>query len=251
MSEQYQDATIIEGDKKLPFVVIGVPAHDGNMCMGGVNALLDASQSKDLNVGFQFLTGSFLTKGFNQLLCNVLNNRSTYGFTHFLLHHADIEIKTQGWLPKMVQLMDQHGADVLSAISPIKNESGLTSTALQMGDPYPIKRFTLHEVHAMKEKTFTHEKLLLNTGVMLIDVRKPWIDKAKFTIEDEILQTEKGMVARSLSEDWHFSRMAREMGAKLYATSEIQLNHWGVQAFPSYTAWGTMKEDKVSGTPNS
>ena len=224
-----------------PVVVIGVPSHDGTMCLGGANALIDAATC-GIDVGFQFLTGSFLTKSFNELLCNALNNREKYGFTHFLLLHADIAVKTRNWVGKMLELMDANQADVISAVSPIKSDLGVTSTGIELGDPFPIKRFTMKELSEMS-KTFTHEKIMINTGVMLVDIRKPWIEKARFTIEDEILKKDGVFSPRSLSEDWHFSRMARGLGAKLFATTEIELDHWGVKSFSNQGVWGTVAKE--------
>jgi hypothetical protein len=212
---------------KQNFVLIGVPTHDGRVCTGTFTGLLDAGKTPDTTVGYHFLTNSLLARGFNQLLCFALNHRKE-GVTHFLLHHADIAIKTEGWLGRI----------------PLKSTQGLTSTAIEVGDPYPIKRYTMRELATMPE-TFTHEKILLNTGVMLMDLSAPWIEETVFQMKDEVIRDKDGNFApQTLSEDWFFSKWARSKGARLFATRAIQLDHVGVHSFPNVGAWGTVQTEK-------
>jgi hypothetical protein len=225
------------------FVMIGVPTHDGRVCTGTFTGLLDAGKTPDTTVGYHFLTNSLLARGFNQLLCFALNHRKE-GVTHFLLHHADIAIKTEGWLGRMLEIMAAHKAEVLSCTVPLKSTQGLTSTAIEVGDPYPIQRLTMRELAQMPE-TFTHEKILLNTGVMLMDLSAPWIEETVFQMKDEVIRDKDGNFApQTLSEDWFFSKWARSKGARLFATRAIQLDHVGVHNFPNVGAWGTVHTEK-------
>ena len=55
---------------------------------------------------------------------------------------------------------------------------GVTTTAI---DPPAVRRFTMKEILARPE-TFTHPDLLVNTGMLLVDMRDDWIERAYFTI---------------------------------------------------------------------
>jgi len=153
----------------------------------------------------------------------------------------------------MMSIMEKHRADVLSVVVPLKNDKGLTSTALDMavGDEDPhwrVKRLTLNEIYNDYEPTFTHEKLLVNTGLMLVDLRKPWVENVWFAFEDKIIPDPKipgYFKAVGVSEDWFFSRRACELGAKLYATREISVLHAGTTEYSNASAWGSLSEDAV------
>jgi hypothetical protein len=227
-----------------PHVMLAVPTYDGWVHHGHVLSTIDALQS-GVRLSTVFIQTSLLTKGFNQLWCEALNRRKPLGLTHFLMVHSDIAIVTDSWLKKMLSIADEYGADVLSAVSPMKTADGLTSTAIELGEPFPVKRYTLYEVHA-GPATWTHEKLLVNTGVMLVDFRKPWVERIRFTNTDEILEREGKYEARSLPEDWQFSRDARALGAQVFATREIRVEHFGSLNYSSGHAWGRLKEDRVS-----
>jgi GT2 family glycosyltransferase len=175
---------------------------------------------------------------FNSLLCQALNMRAQHGATHFLLWHADTIPTENLWLDKMCDIMMRTGADALSVISPIKDQRGLTSTGRDLGS-HRIKRFTMKEIHAMPE-TFTFHDIALNTGLLLIDIRKPWVAECPFDFDSEIrLEKEKGIYyATTLSEDWLWSRRAREKGAKLYATRSIAIEHVGSFSYSNQQQWG-------------
>ena len=231
-------------------VYIGVPTYDGSL---RAETMVGLQGRGMVDVVIRVLGMSLLTRLFNTLLGEALNLRKK-GITHFLLHHADIGILDPGWLDKMLLLMEQNGADVLSAVVPIKNHEGVTSTALDRTDPvfegWHVRRYTLAEIHALPEKTWTHPDLLLNTGVMLIDLRKPWVENIWFRFDDRIEKDLNGHFrVLNMPEDWLFSRDAKKLGAKLYATSEITLAHHGCQAWPSDQVYGSLKTDRGFSEP--
>lgn len=233
-----------------PKVYIGVPTYDGSL---RAETMIGLHGRGNVDSVIRVLGMSLLTRLFNTLLGEALNQR-VHGVTHFLLHHADIGILEPAWLEKMMALMDKNGADVLSAVVPIKSHEGVTSTALDRTDPvfqgWHVRRYTMAEIDALPEKTWTHPDLLLNTGVMLIDLRRPWVENIWFRFDDRI---EKDISGRfrvlNMPEDWLFSRDAKKLGAKLYATSEIHLAHHGVQAWPSHQVYGTLKTDRGFSEP--
>lgn len=230
-------------------VYLGIPSYGGQVHEGILGAVLHCS-----NVGYigwlEVASRSFLTQNFNHLYVEALNLRDQ-GITHFCMLHDDI-VPEKFWLDKLMGLMNQHGADMLSAIVPMKNHEGMTSTALEVplgggSDPeWRFKRLTMTEVFRDYQPTFSHEKLLLNTGLMLIDLSKPWVEKVCFRFENKIIPhpDKPGKLhARSMSEDWLFSRDARALGAKLFATREVKLVHCGKAAYTNTHAWGSIKED--------
>lgn len=215
-------------------VFIGVPSADGNMRGEVCQAVIDAAMHE--SICFSFSKFSLLAKNFNLLLTDALNRKH---YTHFLLLHADIAPQA-GWLSKMLDVMEQTGAEILSAVVPIKTNAGYTSTAYARSAdlPFKMKRLTLKEVHALPE-TFTHEDLVVNSGLMLIDLRAPWIGKVWFEINDDVVLDEKGnWKAVGVSEDWLFSLRARALGAKIFATRAVRLHHFGAHGFPNYEVFG-------------
>src|ERR1700737_1790039 len=67
---------------------------------------------------------SLLAYGFNELWAHALAER-THALTHFLLLHADIVPWEDTWLSQLHQEMVRVGAQVLSAVSPLKDPRGL------------------------------------------------------------------------------------------------------------------------------
>jgi len=219
-------------------VYLGLPTYGNVINENAITAFLSAT-SRKLIEGFCCQSYSILPRSFNLMYAQALNLRSR-GITHFCLWHSDIFPKTEFWLDKMADLMEANQADVLSVIVPLKENSGLTSTAIDDKSEYRVTRVTLHEAYNEYPPTFTHEKLLLNTGLMLIDIRKQWAEKCYFTFDEKIVKNEKGeFKAVGMSEDWYFSRQALALGAKLYATREIELEHFGNARYPNTHAWGS------------
>lgn len=166
---------------------------------------------------------------------------------YFACHHTDIEAEA-GWLDKLVTILKAQKADIISAVVPIKNASGFTSTAydesLNGRDAiwFP-RRLTMKEVCKLP-KTFTAPNILLNTGLMLVDLSKPWTREMYFSFTDRIVTIDGKRRAVFEPEDWAFSRLARAHGAtSLWATWDITLNHWGEGAYANQTPWGAMETD--------
>lgn len=229
-------------------VLIGIPTYNGDVASEVIDDLFHCS--KDTPFTFCRQGGSLLAMGFNNLLCEALNHRKL-GITHFVLHHADIGLEPQ-WLDKMMSIYKEKDADILSVVIPIKNEEGLTSTALdediegRSKDACP-RRLTMHEIFRDFPRTFTAPNLLLNTGVMMFALDKPWLEGMCFRMEDRIIQNQDGKyLASTMPEDWLFSRDARRRGAtKLYATREVGATHFGRAMYPNTQEWGTSWQDAV------
>lgn len=223
-------------------VFVGIPSYGNQIHEGILGAFVKASENQVASVCCA--SYSILTRNFNILLCGALNMRNV-GVTHFLLWHADIVPTTDFFIDKMLDLMNKKQADVLSVIIPIKEKTGFTSTAMETDDPWTFKRLTMTEVFDKRcNATFTDPKLVVNSGLMLVDLRKPWVENICFDFEERIYRDENGTFkAGGVSEDWLFSRRAKALGAKLYATREIQAVHMGAHGFTNYAAWGTKAHD--------
>ena len=230
---------------------IGIPSGDGTVRGELIPSVLDASQSHKVCVCFHKY--SKLTGNFNELLTTAINRKV---HTHFLLLHADI-VPQAGWLTAMHEEMEQTGADVISAVSPIKTPRGITSTGLCKEETTPllIRRLTLKECLdpaklknlglslSPSGRSFTGDYLILNTGLMLIDLRKDWVRKICFRVTDYITEQPDGSLkTHGGTEDWLFSLDARKLGAKLWATNAAKLHHVGGSNFSNFEPYGIEEE---------
>lgn len=211
---------------------------------------------------------SLLAAGCNHLWCDALNNRERHNLKWFVLLHADIAPE-QWFVDKMIDIAEKNDADLLSAVVPIKNMEGITSTALSGPDSFTrLTRLTMKQIqHPNFPKTFdwwdafnalscklpedlriefpeegdVSKKpfLLVNTGCMVCRLDRPWSHQAYFTINDRIVPGMGGTFKAEVEpEDWFFSRRVAELGGKVMATSEITLEHVGSMAFYSNRVWG-------------
>jgi hypothetical protein len=182
---------------------------------------------------------SLLAHGFNALWTHALAERKN-GLTHFLLLHAAIVPHDDDWFRQLHGEMVRVGAQVLAAVAPLKGPSGLTSTAI---DGQPLRRFTMTEIMAQPE-TFTHPDLLINTGMLLVDMRAAWVEQICFTIKDRIDKNADGSYSVVCEpEDWGFSRQARRLGVQLWATRKERLIHMGPGYYNNFQEWGTETRD--------
>lgn len=218
--------------------------------------------------------GSNLAHSFNKGLCFAMNMRDgieecpiSDKATHLAIQHADMQ-PTEYWLDILYDEMVKTGADFIAGIAVIKSPGGKTSTAINDADTNwnPWRRLTLKEVFSLPE-TFSFEdlyslpcvkegkiepELLLNTGCMLIDLRKPWFKdvgtggvlEAHFEIRNRIrFIPGQGWIAETESEDWLLSRILNSRGAKLVATRKTLATHWGSFPYKADYAWGDETDD--------
>lgn len=232
-------------------VFLGIPTHDGSVTDGCVKTLMAASRKHKVEA--QLGTLSLLPRNFNQLYCLALNARKE-GVTHFAMVHGDISA-SPFWLDTMIDLLEKHEAGVVSAVVAIKTPQGFTSTAIDenptglIGDDYfnywRPRRLTMKEIFKM-DPTFTDHRILLNTGLMVIDIRQPWAEELVFKFDDAIVldEAKQKYVAIGISEDWNMSRQLRRLGVKQLATREVIVNHLGRGSWSNGSAWGTEETDK-------
>ena len=240
-------------------VLLGMPLHNSQADMRAMKALHGPTRKpEDLAATPLVRTSSLLARGFNELWCAALNG----GYDYFAMLHGDIS-PVDGWLDILLEEMEATGADVVSAVSPIKSSHGLTSTAIDDPDNKWIveRRLTMKEVMELPETfdasdtDFPERALLVNTGCWIADLSKSWCreldenDEAvfHFTINDRIRydKASKMFVQSCEPEDWFMSRILHRKGAKVVATRKVQLNHYGSYAYPNYSTWGELDEDFI------
>lgn len=247
-------------DRK-PYTYIGVPTHSGLVDVGTVYALLKAARTS--HVATELHTAPLLANNFNQLLCNAINLRKGgLPLTHFCLMHSDIVPVQSDWLNILQQEMAANDLRVISAVVPIKDARGLTSTGMCVsigehaikGDVRRITitesmkmptTFTGDDAHKILQGTPRTNLLLINTGLMLIDLDLPFVDELYFTVRDEIrmeaMDGGDGMLLRKPycePEDWFFSRLLNRKGVRYGATRAVDVEHIGRFRYDSRVTWG-------------
>jgi hypothetical protein len=204
---------------------------------------------------------SLIPSNCNRLLASALNTRQQRGYEWFAMLHSDIEPAAY-WLDTLIAEAEKHGADLMSAVVPIKDQRGLLSTVI--ADPSSLyggfTTLTLRQVHhASFPATFgiaeaasaleqlpeelrvaevPRSTLLVNTGCMVYRLAH-WRPGIKFEQLDEIMEVGPGLYdAVWQSEDFQFSRLVAVHGGKVMATRLVSVVHHGNAEFRSGEAWG-------------
>lgn len=241
-----------------PNIYLSVPVGaSGELTVGTHRAICDVGKSK-IVVHCGHNGSSALTFNFNVGLCEALNRKiNGVPLDAFVMIHTDVipessESDDVCWLDKLYRIFEETKADILSVVIPIKDERGLTSTAIDTNRWAP-RRLTMTEI-MMLPPTFDGEfirkrygaNLLLNTGLFIMRLNE-WATRVCFNIDNAILRTEKGgFQAFFEPEDWKFSRWANAQGLKLWATREIPVAHVGRANFTNQGPWGVMQVDNTN-----
>ena len=219
---------------------------------------LYAARRDGLNIKVRARQISALCWNFNTLFCEALNDKTV---EYFLLMHADIvPYEPQGWISKLIAEANMAGAEILSAVVPVKNKTGITSTAAQSAEHPTPRRLTMHEAVQLPQ-TFkardiarlygwdahTDVQLLTNTGLMLLDLRRKRsvFENLHFYTRDAIEKRDGQFVATFAPEDWNFARDAHSNGLTLAATRAVKVFHSGAADFENETAWGILEHDTL------
>lgn len=190
---------------------------------------------------------SLLCYAFNQLWAKALNARRKEGFTHFCLLHDDVSPQGPTWVTDLYRIMERTRATVLSVVMPMKSYPrnpipDAVSTALDTTRPTDewtsSALFTLSQLERDFPPTFTVPNLLINTGLLLIDLRASWVEDVYFqTHEAMFLSPEGEFSAGSVGEDFAFSRELNARGVPLWVTREIPGLHYGIGCWANSSAW--------------
>jgi hypothetical protein len=222
--------------------LLAMPRYSGTVNMEAAGAFFrSASADSVLNPEGFSPAGSLLPTVFNVCWSRARTLYRRGECTHFAMVHADMGAPP-GWIDTLHEQMQLANVDLISAVVPIKDMRGLTSTAIDdTGDPWRVRRLTLKEVDALPE-TFTDEdlggKLLVNTGLWLCRLGD-WCRKVCFRQQDCIIEQEDGQdAARTIPEDWDFSRQLKALGVRIAATKAVRVKHYGEMPFASWEKWG-------------
>lgn len=224
---------------------------------GSIHGIYRATRQQRLHIAERH--SSLLTFNFNLLLAQALNEREQHQLTHFAMLHADIE--PEGfWLDILIDEMDEHNADVVSAVVPLKDQSGICSCGIEDPEnPYTAAfRLTLKEVYQLPE-TFTSadcgypdRALLVNSGCWVMRFTEPWVEKmaleSPFGMRDVIVRKENGeFSARVEPEDWRMSRWWFREGKKVMATRCAGVAHHSAsETYPNFPAWGLERDPQAN-----
>jgi hypothetical protein len=250
----------------MPRVFIGCPTHDGRI-HDGCAKFFYQNNSRQHTVEGAVATFSLITFNCNVLWAVALNRHEAGQADWFAMIHSDIEPEAF-WIDKLIAEADRHSADIMTAVVPIKNESGLTSTAVShpSDDCRAYFRLTTSQVlHPNFPVTFDLDlavdalrklpdqlafdpplpaHLLCNTGCMVCRLGGAWCDPNKVFFDEVTsfhrLNGQWTPIIRS--EDWFFTAKAAQHGAKVMATTSLKLRHHGVTAFRSDQAWGVPRD---------
>lgn len=257
--------TIEQNDSKHK-IYLAVPGV--NVCWGTVMGVLRSTQN---HIAYPYNGGCGFSgvEDFNILWTDAHNLYEQGRVTHFAMLHGDIYPAIDHfWLDVLLEEMDKHKAALVSAISPIKDHRGVTSSGICDLDDHwaPFKRFTLQEIHEELPETFDNvaagypdKPLLHNTGLWVCDLSNPAFHTVNergeldlmFAFPTAAVRDKEGRWAhRRESEDWLFSRELWHRGVRnTYITRRIRLVHHGRQDFGNQEGWGTYRsgdEDTAS-----
>ena len=236
-------------------VYLAVPGK--HLCWGTVTGVCNSTrkhQAIPFNGGFGF-SG---VEDFNILWTDAHNMVESGEITHFAMLHGDIQPdSSQMWLDVLLDELDARQATLVSAVAPIKDHRGVTSSGIaDLADPWkPFRRFTMREVFRFPE-TFNNadvgypdRPLLHNTGLWVCDLRKPCFRAAGedggldlyFRFPTRATRGPSGKwVHQRQSEDWLFSRDLWNRGVRdTWITRKVRLIHKGEAGWGTYQPWGT------------
>lgn len=222
---------------------------------------LRASTHHQLTVQSRAL--SLLACNCNLLLCDALNKRAYHWFA---MLHDDITPE-QGWLDKLIDEAERCEADLLSAVVPLKDDSGCTSTAIG-GEQRSAEAFTrltqAQVLHPGFPRTFDMEAaaaalerlpvpyglsvprtaLWCNTGCMVCRIDRDWDwSRVNFAAQDGLVRRDGRWLAITCPEDWLFSQRVADAGGKVMATTIVELVHWeGDKPYHSRAVWGRPRD---------
>jgi len=190
---------------------------------------------------------TILPYSFNRAWSEALNLRdSGVPLTHFAMIHDDIT-PAPWWVDTLLDELVANNADAVSAVVPIKSMEGISSTAVYTGDIWLPRRLTMTEVLALPEtfgEAHVEGPLLLNTGLWVANITKPWADEICFDFMNRIRRTSTGeRVAECVPEDWLNSHRMNELGCRLFATRKVRVEHLGESDYPNDRAWGQKTDE--------
>jgi hypothetical protein len=196
-------------------------------------------------------SSSLLPTAFNECLAEAMTMRDAGDVDAIAMLHSDIEPEGR-WLEELYGEAWINRAMLASAVVPIKNDEGRTSTAIGVkGDRWRVPRCIYMRDRERLPVTFgpehvcgPDEVLLINTGMWLADLHHPFwdhfIDHARtgtsaFQLHSRIVKHGQGQYqVETRSEDYELSHDLAEFGCRYVATWKPRLKHIGQHAWRNY-----------------
>ena len=228
-----------------PSVYCAVPTYQGQADFDmALRCLTGTDGRADLHVGK--VTYSHPEHAFNELWVQALNRRVPYDLTHFAMLHTDV-VPEPYWLDKLLAILEEHDADMVSVVIPLKDTSGLTSTATDEAAALdgPKRRpdnLTLRQAHRLPEtfgaEAFPGRVLLCNTGCFVCRFDRDWNAKVYAKASTWIGRHSQGGFAAFLyPSDWDWSLQLAKLGCKVLATRAVECYH-GRPEFSNASPYG-------------
>lgn len=248
-------------DGASPSVYVALPTYDGRVEVATAGRWLLGLTRGRCRVGQFSRRASLLAWAFNDMWCEAINLARRGQVTRFAMLHADVVPlpcpgdggRPPAWADALERVLQETDADVASAVIPIKDTRGLTSTAI--GDPLDpwrqIKRLTVREALALPESFraadcgFPGRPLLVNTGLWMCRLdRGDWHRRVHFEIRDRVVEGDDGdLRPQTIPEDWGWSRRLWQLGVDVVATRAVAVEHVGRIGFVSDQPWGACAAD--------
>lgn len=232
-----------------PKVFVGLPFYGQAPVQCSLAAQTTLMEGGDCDMaGFGGHSISSLVNCFNTLWVEALNLRDRGEATHFAMLHSDCQPEP-GWVELLWQQMKARPtAAVVSVVNCIKDQSDnpRTSTAYSpKGQPWGATRFIRYQdradVVAKHGPTFGPETcregevFLVNTGCMLIDLRRDCWDGFAWEQPAFVARRADGVWETAFEpEDWRMSRYLASKGIDYAATWAVRVVHHGAAQWPNY-----------------
>jgi len=216
-------------------VFLGIPTYDGTLHSACHKGVLHASRRH--SVMEMCAISSILPHGFNILWCHGV----TQGADYFAMLHADIG-PAEHWIDTLIDELDAHEADVISAAVPLKGKGGFYSTALgRIGEEVSYR--VRHQDLSRLPPTFNGDDLrrvadcegvlCVNTGCFVCKLAAKWVKDIAFGMRTWITWDGDAPLCRMIPEDWDFSHQCHALGLKVLATTKVRVTHYGIQGWSS------------------
>jgi hypothetical protein len=244
-------------------VYLACPLYDGTVQFGAARGIWNSSRLHQVQIGT--MKFSLIPLNCSTHWCIALNMRKDHDLKWFAMLHADV-CPDLWWIDTLIAEAEKHGADMMSAGVPLKDDSGLMSMGVYkpggvFGDCHRLSlsqflhpafpdTFGIYECvealghlpNEMRVPGLPRESLLVNTGCMVVRIDKPWATKVWFSDLTAIEEVNGQWTAVSMSEDWYFSRRVGQEGGKVMATRLVKVLHRGTTDFPSDKIWGQPRD---------
>lgn len=217
-------------------VFLGIPTYDNTLHTVAMMGVLTATKTHPLQVVCN--GSSLLAHGFNILWASAVASDASY----FAMLHGDVG-PDPNWIDTLIGELEATGADMVSAIIPIKSRENVYSTALAPMGGEATYRLHLDDLDKLPatfdgadlQRVSGKDGLLcVNTGCWVCRLGQDWNKQVHFAMVTEINWTGADAHCRIIPEDWYFSQRLHALGVKIVATQKVKVTHAGAWSWASH-----------------